>query len=121
MIDDYFIDEVMDNNIPNNMQCDVYEKDNLYIIELNVPGYSKDNLKVEYSNGYLSIIGTRDEKDEEKKRKYIRKERIFGIYKRDFYVGKIDYTKVSAKYKDGVLVLSIPKQNVSKAQNIIIK
>ena len=61
MIDDYFIDEVMDNNIPNNMQCDVYEKDNLYIIELNVPGYSKDNLKVEYSNGYLSIIGTKDE------------------------------------------------------------
>ena len=120
MFNNYLMEEVVDNTIPNNMQCDVYEKDNNYVIELDVPGYSKENLKVEYSNGYISVIGTKDEKQEHTERKYIRKERIYGLYKRDFYVGKINYEKIDAKYKDGVLVIVIPKSDGRK-ENIVIK
>lgn len=119
MFNNHLMEEIIDNNIPNNMQCDVYEKDNNYIIELDVPGYSKEDLKVEYSNGYISVIGTKSEQ-ESTERKYIRKERIYGLYKRDFYVGKISYDKIDAKYKDGVLVIVIPKSD-DKKENIIIK
>lgn len=121
MFEDYIIDDVIEKNMPNSMLCDVYEKDDNYIIELDVPGYNKENLKVEYSNGYISIIGTKKDSKEEANRKYIRKERVYGMYKRDFYVGKIDYNKVNAKYKDGVLILIIPKKNNSPSQNIVIK
>jgi len=119
MFKDYFMEEV--ESIPNNMQCDVYEKNNSYVIELDVPGYSKNNLKVEFSNGYISIIGTKSEEKEKEDRKYIRKERIYGVYKRDFYVGKVDYTKVTAKYKDGVLTIVVPKENNGQTQHIDIK
>ena len=121
MFEDYIIDDIGEKNPINSMLCDVYEKDNDYVIELDVPGYSKENLKVEYNNGYISIIGTKKNLSEENNYKYIRKERVFGVYKRDFYVGKIDYNKVNAKYKDGVLVLIIPKKNSSPSQNIVIK
>lgn len=119
MFNDYLMEEV-DDNIPNNMQCDVYEKGSDYVIELDVPGYSKENLKVEYSNGYISVIGTKSENKEYTDRKYIRKERSYGLYKRDFYVGKVIHEKIDAKYKDGVLVISVPKTN-EKKENIVIK
>ena len=67
------------------MQCDVYEKDNNYVIELDVPGYTRENLKLEYSNGYISVIGDKYEEKEQNDKKYIRKERTYGLYKRDFY------------------------------------
>lgn len=107
-------------SIPSNMQCDVYEKDNNYVIELDVPGYTRENLKLEYSNGYISVIGDKYEEKEQNDKKYIRKERTYGLYKRDFYVGKIDHKKIDAKYKDGVLVIVIPK-NDGKKENIVIK
>ena len=120
MFNNYLMEEVIEKNGSSNMQCDVYEKDNNYVIELDVPGYSKENLKVEYSNGYISVIGAKNEKQEHIDRKYIRKERTYGLYKRDFYIGKTNHDKIDAKYKDGVLVIVIPKSDDRK-ENIVIK
>lgn len=118
MFDEYLMSEI-NENIPK-MQCDVYEDGNNYVIELDVPGYSKKDLKLEYSNGYLTVTGTKSEKEDNVNRKYIRRERTFGLYKRDFYVGKINHEKIDAKYKDGILVISVPK-NDGKKESILIK
>lgn len=118
----YIIDEFFDDNDVNicNMKSDVYLKDNNYYIDIDVPGYEKNALKVEYSNGYLSITGTKKQISNEELSKYIRKERCYGIYKRQFYVGDVDASKIMAKYKDGVLSLIVPKpiNEISKIINI---
>ena len=120
----YIVDEFFDDMDINvcNMKCDIYEKGNYYYIELDVPGYSKEGLKVEYANGYITVIGTKNEEKNEDNRKYIRKERSYGVYKREFYVGEIDYTKAIAKYKEGTLYLTVPKkEEVNNTKNILIK
>lgn len=120
--DNYIVDDVLDNDNHNFMMCDIYEKDNNYHILLDVPGYEKANLKVEYNSGYLSISGTKKNETKENGYKYIRKERSYGVYKRDFYVGEIDYTKIIARYRDGVLTITLPKADKSvNTKNIVIK
>ena len=124
MLSNYMVDEFFDDNDVNvcNMKCDIYEKDNGYMIELDVPGYDKSSLKVEYSNGYVSVLGSKKEETVDKNKKYIRRERNYGVYKRQFYVGEIDYAKIVAKYFDGTLKISIPKPKVvSNVKNIVIK
>lgn len=118
----YIIDEFFDDSDLNicNMKCDVYLQDNNYYIDIDVPGYEKSALKVEYSNGYLSVTGTKKQLSSEELKKYIKKERCYGVYKRQFYVGEIDSSKINAKYKDGVLSIVVPKakEEVSKVVNI---
>ena len=118
----YIIDEFFDENDINicNMKCDVYLNNNEYHIDIDAPGYEKSGLKVEYSNGYVSVTGTKKQITNEEMKKYIKKERCYGVYKRQFYVGEIDSSKITAKYKDGVLSLVVPKakEEMSKVINI---
>lgn len=119
----YIIDEFFDENDLNicNMKCDVYMKDEKYYIDIDVPGYDKTGLKVEYSNGYVSVTGTKQQINNEEMKKYIKKERSYGVYKRQFYVGEIDPAKIVAKYKDGVLSLIVPKSKEEMTRVINIK
>lgn len=119
----YIIDEFFDENDINvcNMKCDVYLKDNQYYIDIDAPGYEKSGLKVEYSNGYVSVTGTKKQISSEDLKKYIKKERCYGVYKRQFYVGEIDSSKIIAKYKDGVLSLIVPKSKEETTKVINIK
>lgn len=119
----YIIDEFFDDNDLNicNMKCDVYLKDNNYHIDIDVPGYEKTGLKVEYNSGYISVTGTKKQISSEELKKYIKKERSYGVYKRQFYVGEIDSSKIIAKYKDGVLSLIVPKSKEEVSKVISIK
>lgn len=118
MQEKYVIDEYFDDTL-SQMKCDIYMKDNNYYIDIDAPGYDKTNLLVEYSSGYISVTLNRKQSEDQLK-KYLKKERNYGIYKRQFYVGDIDVSKIIAKYKDGVLSLIVPKAKnaVSKIINI---
>ena len=94
------------------MQADVAESEDAYTVEMNRPGVKKENVKIELKDGYLIVnASTKSETTEEdKKTKYIRKERYSGSGSRTFYVGK-DLTQedIKAKFEDGVLRLTVPK------------
>ena len=94
------------------MQADVSESEDAYTVEMNLPGVKKENVKIELKDGYLIVNAStkREVTEEDKKTKYIRKERYSGSGSRTFYVGK-DLTQedIKARFEDGVLKLTVPK------------
>ena len=95
------------------MRADIYEKDNRYAIDIDLPGLSKDNIKVNYDNGYITVEAF---KHEEKRSldKYIRKERFIGEIKRSFYIGNKKEQDIKATYKNGILNITFPKEDLNK-------
>ncbi len=94
------------------MQADVAESEDAYTVEMNLPGVKKENVKIELKDGYLIVNAStkKEVTEEDKKTKYIRKERYSGSGSRTFYVGK-DLTQedIKARFEDGVLKLTVPK------------
>ena len=114
-------DNLFDTLLPetvhfNEMKCDIYEKDDKYHLEMDIPGMKKDNITIECEDGYLSIIASGEKDHEDKDKKYVRHERQYGKYQRRFYVGKIDPAEIKAEFKDGSLFVEFPKetQNTNK-------
>lgn len=94
------------------MKTDVHEHEDHYEVDVDLPGFAKDDIKLELSNGYLSISAEKNmEKKEENEGKVIRQERYSGSMRRSFFVGE-DVTEedIKAKYEGGVLSLNIPKK-----------
>ena len=94
------------------MQADVAESEDAYTVEMNLPGVKKENVKIELKDGYLIVnASTKSETTEEdKKTKYIRKERYSGSGSRTFYVGEdVKQEDIKAKFENGILSLSVPK------------
>ena len=98
----------------NVMSTDVKEVENGYELEMDLPGFKKDEIKASVENGYLTISAARgldeDEKDK-KSGKYIRRERYAGACERSFYVGEgISQDDIKASFQHGILRLFIPKE-----------
>lgn len=94
------------------MITDVKEYDDKYQLDMELPGFTKEDVKVELSNGYLIVSAERTEnKDEnENEGKFIRKERYYGKMSRRFYVGKnLKKEDIKAKFDNGMLMLDVPK------------
>ena len=103
----------------NMMKTDVRETYNSYELDIDLPGFKKDEIKVELDNGYLSISAAKGlDKDEEKKDgKYIRRERYAGAMNRTFYVGdNLTQQDIQAKFEDGILKISAPKKDVQQIE-----
>ena len=98
------------------MKTDIHEKDDGYEIRIDLPGFNKDELKVELNNGYLTISAEKSlNKDEEDHGKLIRQERYSGAMQRSFYVGEaLTEQDISAKFENGVLSLNVPKKDEKK-------
>ena len=95
------------------MKTDIHEKDGNYLVEMELPGYKKEDIKADLKDGYLTITASRNEAKEEhdSKGKCIRKERYTGSCNRSFYVGKeLTQDDIKAAFSDGILRLSIPKE-----------
>ena len=97
----------------NVMRTDVKETDTGYELDVDLPGYKKENVQVELKDGCLTVTAktaqSKDEKDENGK--YIRRERYSGTCSRAFYVGEdIEQNDIKAKFEDGILKLSVPKK-----------
>ena len=105
----------------NLMKTDVREAGDSYELDIDLPGFKKDEINVQLDNGYLNISAAKGlDKDEEKKNsKYIRRERYAGAMSRSFYVGdNLTQQDIKAKFEDGILKISVPKKDVQQvAQN----
>ena len=96
----------------NLMKTDVRETDNSYELDVDLPGFKKDEVHVDLKNGCLTISAEKglDKDESDKKGKYIRQERYAGACSRTFYVGEdVEPEDVTAKFENGILQLSIPK------------
>ena len=109
----FYLDELFDNFLEGDsskLKCDIYEENNTYFIEMDIPGFTKDDIKIECNNGNLVISAEKTSKEEEDtNKKYIRRERIYGKYTRSFYLGEVDEEHIEAAFVDGMLKLGIPK------------
>ncbi len=110
----FYLDDLFDNFMEGDvtkMKCDIYEKDNKYFIEMDIPGFSKNEIKIECNNGNLVITAEKNENHEEHDdKKYIRRERVYGKYSRSFYLGEVDEEHIKAEFVQGTLKLELPKQ-----------
>ena len=96
----------------NLMKTDVRETDESYELDVDLPGFTKDEISVELKNGYLTIQAAKglDKDQSDKKGKYIRQERYAGACSRTFYVGEgVQPEDVTASFENGILQLSVPK------------
>ena len=97
----------------NFFKTDVHLSDDSFFMEMDLPGFSKDDVKVSLKDGYLTIRaekGLDEEQKEEKSSKYIRRERYAGTCERSFYVGDINEADIKGEFKHGILKLTIPKE-----------
>ena len=102
--DNFFDDLEAPKKLDKMMKCDIYEKEGKYNIEMDLPGFKKENINLDYKDGYLKISAVKEENENEDK-KYIRRERSISECERDFYVGDIDESLIKASFKDGILTV----------------
>ena len=116
LFDDIFTDPFFKRNDNKLMRTDIKEHDDNYVISVDLPGYDKENIKVDITDGYLTVSAKTDsENNEYEKGKYVRRERYFGECSRSFYVGDdISVEDVDASFKNGTLIMEIPKMDSKK-------
>ena len=109
------VDKALYGKHANNvMKTDVKETDTGYEVDIDLPGFKKDEIKMELENGYLTISAAKGlDKDETDKEtgKYIRRERYAGNLSRSFYIGDVKQEDVKAAFKNGILSISVPKED----------
>ena len=122
------VDKALYGKHANNvMKTDVRETDSGYEVDIDLPGFKKDEINIQLDNGYLSISAAKglDKDEQDKEGKYIRKERYAGSMSRSFYVGNaITQDDIKAKYESGILRLSVPKkaaEEIESAKRIAIE
>lgn len=94
-----------------SLRTDITESNDAYLVQADLPGFSKDDIQIDIENNRLTIRAKREDKTEERddEDRIIRKERHFGEFVRSFYVDNIDQNRVEAKLEDGVLKITLPK------------
>ena len=107
------------HNAANLMKTDIKETEGGYELEMDLPGFTKDEIKVSLENGYMTISAAKGlDKDEQDKKsgRYIRKERYAGSCERSFYVGEdITEEDIKGEFKHGILKLFVPKKEAKAA------
>ena len=122
VFDDFFTP--MKGDDFSKMKCDIYEKDGIYTMELDIPGFNKEDVKIEVDdNDYLTITAekTSESDSSDDGKNYVRKERCYGKYQRSFYVGDIDKENIDASFENGILKVTMPKKEEEKSSKKTIE
>lgn len=127
LLDDFFADEFARPVARSNrrystpttavMKTDIKEKDNSFELAIDLPGYTKEDVKAELKDGYMTIQASRSNEKDEKDNdgNYIRRERYYGSCSRSFYVGKeITEEDIKAKFENGILTITVPKKEAKE-------
>ena len=105
--------------LPSEVFFNNYEKDNNINIEMDIPGFNKEDINIEINKGNLVVTAEKNEEENEDK-KYLRRERKFyGKYQRSFYLGEIDEENIEASFENGILKISIPKKTEEETKKLI--
>ena len=104
----------------NIMKTDVKEKDSTYEVDIDLPGFKKDEIQIQLENGYVIVSAAKglDKEEKDKEGKYIRRERYAGNVSRSFYVGeKVQKEDIHPKFENGILSFDIPKETKTVENN----
>lgn len=114
--EEMFKDPFFNNFDSKVMKTDIKENDNDYDIIIDLPGYEKENIKIDIEDGYLTINASMNKHEEEKEKgKFVRRERYFGECSRSFYIGDNIYVEdIKATFKNGTLNVNVPKKELKK-------
>ncbi|MGN1330808.1 MAG: Hsp20/alpha crystallin family protein [Clostridia bacterium] len=116
LIGDLFRDPFFTDHESNVMKTDIKEKSDKYLIDIELPGYEKDSIKIDIDDGYLTVHAEiNSDKEEKEEGKFVRKERYIGSCSRSFYVGtEVKSEDIKASFKNGMLQIEIPKKDEKK-------
>lgn len=104
------------------VKCDVFEKEGKVFVEMEAPGYTKDDISLSIDKGELSVTFEKEDKEEENKKYLHRERKSYSKVTRTFYLGEVSEDEVSAGFKNGVLTVSAPRrQEVETKKTIDIK
>ena len=104
----------------NTMRSDIRETDKSYIIDVEIPGVRKEDIKIDLKDDVLNVSVERNEEIKEERKDYIRRERRYGACSRSFYVPGIRQDGIKAKYADGILTITLPKAEEVKNNRRVI-
>ena len=127
MIDDWFGEPRFTRRTAAAMRCDILEKDGSYLLDIELPGYRKEDIHIDLEDGYLTVSAARNTSSEEKDKQgnILRQERISGSCSRSFYVGEeLTAEDIKAKYDNGELKIVLPKKDqkeIEAKKNIMIE
>ncbi|MGH7884797.1 MAG: Hsp20/alpha crystallin family protein [Thermodesulfobacteriota bacterium] len=103
-------------------KVDIVEKDNSYIVRAEVPGVSREDIDIDLKDNNLVIKGEKKFEKKDEKDNYVRVESSYGSFQRSFYIDeKVDKNNISAKYKDGILEVTLPKKEEAAPKKIEVK
>ena len=117
LFDEMFNDPFFTRGESKLMKTDIKEKGDKYLLEVDLPGYEKEDIKIEIEDGYLTVHASMNKNIDEsdKDSKYVHKERYVGECSRSFYVGEdIKEEDIKASFKNGTLKLELPKKEMKK-------
>ena len=116
LLEDMFRDPFFTSNESKVMKTDIKEHKDKYVIDIDLPGYKKEDIKLSVDDGYLTVHASMDSENEEKEKgKYVRKERYMGSCSRSFYVGDaVKSEDIKASFKNGTLKIEVPKKEDKK-------
>lgn len=112
IFDDFFDEGFFPKKERNLMKTDIREKKDKYVVDIDLPGFEKENISLSLDNGYLNISAkTEKEENNEDEERFVRQERFYGECSRSFYVGDdITEEDIHAKFNNGILKIEIPKK-----------
>ena len=116
LLGEVFADPFFTEHESKIMKTDIREKKDKYLIDIDLPGYQKENIKMEVEDGYLTIHAEINSDNEEKEEgKFVRRERYSGSCSRSFYIGtEVKSEEIKASFKNGILKIEIPKKEEKK-------
>ncbi len=120
---DSFLDDFEGDKFSKKMKCDIFEEGGNYNVIMDIPGFKKEDIKIECDNGMIKVsCEKKSESNEDNDKKYIRRERVFEKCERSFNFGDIKEDEIEAEFVNGTLTLVIPKaEKVDTRRNIEIK
>lgn len=107
----------------SKMKCDIYEENGKYIMEMDIPGFNKEDVNIEIDdNDYLTVTAEKSvSNDSNDSKNYVRRERSYGKYQRSFYIGDIDKENIDASFENGILKVLMPKKQEIQKQKTTIE
>ena len=116
LFDNFFNDDFTAAfNGSNDIKADVRETNEAYLVEAELPGVNKEDLRLDYDNNYLTISAMKNETFEDRQDNYLRQERHYGQIARSFYFDNVNKNQIQARFQNGVLDIILPKRNIERS------